>query len=190
MQLVRPSLEYLPSYEAALQRGWSPDNLRGAEVAREQLDAIATDPAGFVASLEDIEAKGGPVKLPDGSLRPRLPGYRRWMWDGEFCGSIGFRWSPGTSALPDHVPGHIGYAVVPWKRGRGYARHALMLLLPDAKARGLDYLELTTEPDNVASQRVIVACGGELVGRFRKHEVLGGHEGLRYRLTLTEASAS
>jgi predicted acetyltransferase len=189
MQLVRPTLEYLPSYKAALERGWSPDNLRGAEAAREQLDAIAIDAAGFVAGLEDIEAKGGPVKLPDGSLRPRLPGCRRWMWDGDFCGSIGFRWRPGTSALPNYVLGHIGYAVVPWKRGRGYARQALKLLLPDAKARGLDYVELTTEPDNIPSQRVIVACGGEFVERFHEHEAFGGREGFRYRLTLTEASA-
>ena len=28
------------------------------------------------------------------------PGYVRWMWDGEFCGSTGFRWQRGTEALP------------------------------------------------------------------------------------------
>ena len=26
--------------------------------------------------------------MPDGSFVPRLPGYRRWLWDGKFCGSI------------------------------------------------------------------------------------------------------
>ena len=57
------------------------------------------------------------------------------MWDGEFCGSIGFRWQPGTSTLPPYVLGHIGYAVVPWKRGRGYATQALALLLPEARKR-------------------------------------------------------
>jgi len=44
------------------------------------------------------------------------------MWDDEFAGSIGFRWQPGTSALPPHCLGHIGYAVVPWKQGRGQRR--------------------------------------------------------------------
>jgi hypothetical protein len=29
MKLVWPSREYLPSYVAALERGWSPDNVRG-----------------------------------------------------------------------------------------------------------------------------------------------------------------
>ena len=76
-----------------------------------------------MALLDDREAKRGPVTLPDGSQVPRLPGYRRWMWDGEFCGSIGFRWQPGTSALPPYVLGHIGYSVVPWKQ-RPRLRHA------------------------------------------------------------------
>jgi hypothetical protein len=30
MELVSPSLERLPSHVAALERGWSPDHLRGA----------------------------------------------------------------------------------------------------------------------------------------------------------------
>jgi hypothetical protein len=44
--------------------------------------------------------------------------------DGEFCGSIGLRWQPETSALPSHVPGHIGYSVVAWRWRRGYAIRA------------------------------------------------------------------
>jgi predicted acetyltransferase len=184
VQLVRPSLERLPGYEAALKRGWSPDNIRGAEAAREQLEKIALDAAAFLDSLDDVEAKGGRVRLPDGSLVPRLPGYHRWIWDGEFCGSISFRWQAGTSQLPSHVLGHIGFAVVPWKRGRGCAREALRLLLPESRRRGLDYVEITTDPDNVASQRVITACGGRLVEHFRKTVAFGGTETLRYRIDL------
>ncbi|CAN5236127.1 hypothetical protein BH09PSE6_BH09PSE6_01870 [soil metagenome] len=37
MILVTPSLEHLPSYAAALERGWGPDNTRPLESAREQL---------------------------------------------------------------------------------------------------------------------------------------------------------
>jgi predicted acetyltransferase len=184
LRLLTPSLEALPGYVDALQRGWSPDNVRGAEAAREQLAQIADDAAGFVASLDDPEARGGPITLPDGSKVPRLPGYHRWLWDGEFCGSIGFRWQPGTSALPPHVFGHMGYAVVPWKRGRGYAAEALRLMLPDARARGLDYLEITTTADNVASQRVITANGGVFVETFDKGPHYGGGEALRYRIAL------
>lgn len=38
--------------------------------------------------------------LPDSTTVARLPGYRLWLCDTEFCGSIGFRWQPGTSQLP------------------------------------------------------------------------------------------
>ncbi len=48
----------------------------------------------------------------------------------------------------------------------------------------LPFVELTTDPDNVASQKVIVANGGVLVERFRKPQAFGGREGLRYRIAL------
>lgn len=184
MELVWPAEEYLPGYVDALERGWSADNVRPEAAIREQLDHIARDPADFLRSLVDREGKGAPVVMRDGSTMPRLPGYRKWMWDGEFCGSIGFRWQPGTSALPPHVLGHVGYTVVPWKRGRGYATLALKLILPEARAEGLEYVEFTTDPDNVPSQRVILANGGVRVERFTKLPQLGGTEGLRYRIYL------
>jgi predicted acetyltransferase len=184
MQLVWPAELHLQSYVAALRRGWSADTVRGEIAAQEELERIDRDPVAFLASLVDREAKGDPVKLPDGSTVARIPGFRRWLWDGEFCGSIGFRWQPGTPALPPHCLGHIGYAVVPWKQRRGYATAALRQLLPQAKAEGLPYVEITTDPANVASQRVILANGGVLVERFTKPPQYGNVEGLRYRIDL------
>jgi predicted acetyltransferase len=187
MKLVWPSREYLPSYVAALERGWSPDNVRGQIAAQEELQRIAEDADGFLASLVDREAAGDPIALRDGTTVPRLPGYRRWLWDGEFCGSIGLRWQRGTEALPPHCLGHIGYAVVPWKRRRGYATRALREVLREAKAEGLRYVEITTAPDNVASQRVIQANGGVLVEEFVTPTALGGKPELRYRVHLHDA---
>jgi predicted acetyltransferase len=188
LALVRPALAFVPEYKAALERGWSADNVRGATAAREELDKIAIDPTAFVAQLDDPEAKGGPITLPDGSSVPRLPGFRRWLWDGAFCGSIGFRWQRGTSALPPHVLGHVGYAVVPWKRGRGYAKRALALLLDDIRNRiqdeGLVHIEVTTDADNAASTAVILANGGRLMERFRKPAAYGATESLRFRIDL------
>ena len=188
--LVKPSSAELPGYTAALEKGWSPDNVRKAEAAREHLAKIATDAAAFLDSLDDEDAKGDPIRLPGGALVPRLPGFVRWIWDGEFCGAIGFRWQPGTTALPEHVLGHIGFAVVPWKRGAGHARRALTLMLPEARRRGLAHVELTTDPANMASQRVILACGGRLVERFVKPAIYGGAEGLRFRIDLTDAGSA
>ena len=103
---------------------------------------------------------------------------------GEFCGSIGLRWQPGTTALPSHCLGHIGYSVVPWKQRLGYAKSALQLMLPEAKAVGLPYVEITTDPNNIASRRVIESNGGFLVERFVKPQQFGSKPGLRFRITL------
>jgi predicted acetyltransferase len=184
VEIVKPALEHLPSYKAALERGWSPDNVRLLEATREQLAAIQDNPVAFLASLDDPEAKGGPITLPDGTTVPRLPGFRRWIWDGEVVGSIGLRWQPGTAVLPSHVLGHIGYAVVPWKRQRGYATEALRLMLGEAGVIGLPFVEITTDLDNPASQKVVTANGGQLVGRFFKDAAYGGAESLRYRIDL------
>ena len=185
MHLVWPAREYLSGYVSALERGWSPDNLRGEAAAREQLGRIALDADRFLAAQVDREAAGDPIVLPDGTTVPRLPGYQRWMWDGEFCGTVGFRWKPGTEALPPHCLGHIGYSVVPWKRRRGYATQALREILLDAKAEGLRYVEITTMQENIPSQRVILANGGVLVEEFTAPAALGGHRHNRYRVPLT-----
>lgn len=181
--ITKPTFEYLPGYIAALSEGWSPDTMRAAAGA-EELEKIKADPAGFLLSLDDPDAQGAPITLPDGSTVPRLPGFHRWMWDGAFCGSIGFRWQYGTPELPPTCLGHIGFSVVPWKQNSGYATKALQLLLPEAKARELPYVELTVDPENIASQKVIRANGGLLVEKFSKTAANGGGDSLRFRISL------
>ncbi len=178
-----PDEAFLDGYIEALGRGWSPDTMR-PEAGAEELLSIERDRTGFLVSLVDREAAGPPIALPDGSFGQRLPGFRKWMWDGEFCGSIGFRWQPGTSQLPAHVLGHIGYSVVPWRQRRGYATRALAAILIDAAAEGLDQVEITTDLDNVASQRVILGNGGELAEQFQRGAAYGGTDALRYVIRL------
>jgi predicted acetyltransferase len=182
MDLVRPAPEHLASYLDALRRGWSPNTER--DVSAELIAEIGADPAAFLAGADDRHPVGRTVTLADGSVVPRLPGFSRWMWDGEFCGSINVRWQDGTPELPPHCLGHIGYAVVPWKRGHGYATEALRQVLPLVREADLPFVEITTNPDNVASQRVIEANGGVLVERFEQPATSGGGTGLRYRVAL------
>ena len=90
------------------------------------------------------------------------------------------------AALPPHCLGHIGYAVVPWKQGRGYAKTALALMLAEARGEGLPYVEITTSSENTASQRVITANSGVFVERFIEPPQYGDErEGLRYRIVLS-----
>ena len=184
MQIVIPSLQYIDSYAKTLARGWSPNNMRAAQ-AQEELEKIKADAQGFLASLDSTQVAGEPITMPDGSQVPRLPGFRRWMWDGEFCGSIGFRWQLGTHELPPYCLGHIGYAVVPWKRRLGYAKLGLQQLLPEAKALGLPLVELTTAHDNAISKRVIEKCGGVFVEEFPLPACYGEGKEWRYRIALT-----
>ena len=184
-RLVRPTLDRLPRYVAALQRGWSPDNVRGPAAAADELALIQANAQAFVDSLHDPLARGPAITLPDGTVVPRLPGFRRWMWhDDDFVGSINLRWQTGSAELPPHVLGHAGYAVVPWAAGRGHATEALRQLADLARGVGLPWLELTTDEDNLASQRVIAKAGGVRVEAFRKPAAYGGHTGLRYRIPL------
>jgi hypothetical protein len=61
--------------------------------------------------------------------------------------------------LPPHCLGHIGYAVVPWKRRLGYATSALAQMLVIARERGMSYVDIVTDVDNVPSQAVVLANG-------------------------------
>jgi predicted acetyltransferase len=181
LRLVEPALEYLAGYAEALGRGWSPNNVR--DVSGEHLAAIRVDGVAFIASLL---SQTGTVTLPDGTQIPKLPSRVRWMWDGAFAGQIGLRWQPGTDALPSHVLGHFGYAVVPWKRRRGYATEALRMMLDEARAVGLGSVEITADKGNIASCRVIEKNGGSFVEEFVEPHY-GEDVRLRYRIDLWPA---
>lgn len=152
-----PGRALLPAYARALARGWSPDSTQ--DVSAAQLRAIATDPDGF---LDRLRRARGRIRLDDGSLVPRLPGFVRWMDDGEICGSINFRHQPGTEELPAYCSGHVGYSVAPWKRRRGIATAALALMLDEVRAAGtgLRRVLVTCDEDNHPSRRVIERNGG------------------------------
>ncbi|MEO1153435.1 MAG: GNAT family N-acetyltransferase [Pseudomonadota bacterium] len=181
--LCEPTADHLPGYVAALEQGWSPDNLR-PEAAAEQLASIREDSAAFLSRQSDPDGKGPPVTMPDGSVVPRLPSFRRWIMRDGFAGSIGLRWQPGTEDLPPTCLGHIGYAVVPWRRREGLASTALIALLPDARAVGLRHVDLTTDHDNPASIRVIEKAGGLFVGDITAPPQLGGGSHLLFRIVL------
>jgi RimJ/RimL family protein N-acetyltransferase len=75
---------------------------------------------------------------------------------------------------PDKRAG-LFYWTAPWARGRGVAQTALQLLADWAfQELGLERLELETDVDNTASQRVAEAAGfqreGTLRGRRLRHD--------------------
>jgi predicted acetyltransferase len=159
LRLVAPSLEGLPQYEAALAAGWSPDTTH--DVSKAQLAALRRNRHAF---LFELTRQDGTIFTSSGREVRRLPSRTFWLDDGEFCGVATLRFVPGSDALPDYVSGHIGYAVVPWKRRLGHATRALALLLPVAREVGLKRVEITCDDDNDPSRRVILKNGGVLIG--------------------------
>jgi RimJ/RimL family protein N-acetyltransferase len=84
--------------------------------------------------------------------------------DGRVVGSIGMRVHAGT--------GHIGYWCAAELRGRGIAPRALRVLCRYGfHDLGLARLELITDPDNTASQRVAEKVGFAREGVLRSHLV-------------------
>jgi predicted acetyltransferase len=183
MKLIIPSLEYLPAYKSALENGWNGDNGRDRFIEAE-LAEIKSNPEEFVASKTDQKGKGPPIVFDDGTSAPRIPGFYRWMWDDELVGSINFRWQHGTTDLPSYCLGHVGYSVISAFRGRGYATEALRQILPEAITLGMPFIELTTDLDNIASQKVIQKNGGVLVGEFDKPQIHGGAPSYLWRIYL------
>jgi predicted acetyltransferase len=98
-------------------------------------------------------------------ITPRPAGWVRgtylWMVDGDtVVGRISLRHSLTPWLL--EVGGHIGYAVRPSARRRGYASEGLRLMRTVAHDLGIDPALVTCDDDNVASRRVIEANGGVL----------------------------
>lgn len=184
MEIVRPEGRYLESYKSALIQSISSGTAAYLDRAECELSEIETSPVAFLAKQDDPSALSGDIELSDGSFVPRLPGFTRWMWDGQVSGEINLRWKVGTTDLPPHCLGHIGYEVFSWKRNKGYASEALRQILPEAIKLGMPFVELTTDVDNFASQKVIKNNGGVLHEKFVKPAVHGGTDGLRFRIYL------
>ena len=185
LQLIQPHPKYLDAYIETLVRGWNPSSfLQSDGPLRGEINEINNNRVKFFQNNLNIIGGAEPIALPDGTCVERLPQITKWMWDGEFVGKIQFRWQHKTVALPPTCLGHIGYGVVPWARGKGYATAALKLLLEEIQYCGLPYVELVTSSDNLISQRVIASCSGRFVEDFEKLPANGGGPAKRYRIDL------
>ncbi len=179
--LQKPTIEQMSEFIAALKTGWSPSNTR-PELAQELVDSIGRDPNSYLLLSDDVHGEGPPVTLPDGSQVDRLPGIVRWIWCDGFCGVMSLRWQIGTMELPPTCLGHVGYSVVPWRRGEGLATAALIELIPLARDLGLPYVDLTVDADNRGSQRVIEKASGQRLGNVAKPQVYDAEEAWLYRI--------
>jgi len=92
-----------------------------------------------------------------------IPRTTWWLVDGdEYIGTAWMR-----HVTPDRLldaGGHIGYEIRPSKRGCGYGKLILKLMLEKAREAGDSSVVLLCNEDNPASMKIIEANGGVLVG--------------------------
>jgi predicted acetyltransferase len=114
-------------------------------------------PEGFARYVTDLRAEA-----EEDTPRPAgiVPATTLWWVDGaEYLGRLAIRHRL-TSRLLERG-GHIGFDVRPTARRRGHATAMLRAALPIATGLGIHRALVTCDVDNVASRKVIEACGGE-----------------------------
>jgi predicted acetyltransferase len=120
------------------------------------------DRAVFADYVTEVRA----LALPD-TPRPagHVPSTTLWWVDGlEYLGRIQLRYELNDFLLEQG--GHIGYDVAPEHRRRGHATAMLRAFLPVAAVQfRLTQVLITCDHDNVASRKVIEACGGQFEDR-------------------------
>jgi len=112
----------------------------------------------FPAYVQQLHDKAEGKNLKEG----HIPDKEFWIIDSDgFAGRIilGLAFYPD----PDRVGNHVGYAVRPSRRGKGYATKALRLLLDEARKLNIKKLMPICDAANIASRKVIERNGGVLI---------------------------
>lgn len=140
MKLVKPSLRYRKSWEAAVKESNTPEAPKSIYE--------------YIQRARDHE-KGR--NLP----KYWIPVSTYWLIDmGKFVGDcdIRHRLTPKLKIFG----GHIGYHIRPSKRRKGYGTKILELALEKARKLGLKKVLVTCNDNNIGSQKIIEKNGGKL----------------------------
>ncbi len=94
----------------------------------------------------------------------KVPSTTYWLYADDIPVGFGKLRHCLTDALRK-AGGHIGYAVAPAYRGKGYGKELLRLLVQNANEMGIEKVLLTIRLNNMASQAVAFANGGVVTDR-------------------------
>jgi predicted acetyltransferase len=148
-EIQEPSVQYKDSFLAALEE-YHKEN--------KKLDEGVKDPGSdFELFVKNLKEESLGINLKEG----RVPQTTYWIIDKDgYAGRVSIRHELNEKLLKEG--GHIGYGVIPSKRGQGYGNKALELVLPKARALGLEKVLITCDSTNTASRKIIGKNGGVL----------------------------
>lgn len=170
-RLVEPSKEFASSYRSLI-----------AEIIERKEILIPFclqyDANDFEAYLQRLRDDAAGIGLPEGYV----PASTFWLLDEEeelvAVAHLRHRLTPALLIYG----GHVGYGVRPSRRNQGYATLLLKLVLPEARALGIEKVLVTCDKKNLASARVIVKNGGVLDSEVPRPDTEGTTQ--RYWITL------
>lgn len=182
IKLELPDLKYKDSFLYGVKEFTS---LKNRNFTEKQYD-IYRD----VTSDEDFQNRVVQPKLDEMAGRGLKEGYVPatdfWIIETnengreEYAGRISLRHRLTESLC--RVGGHIGYDIVPGKRGRGYAGTALRLALKKAEEMGISQVLITCDENNEPSKRTITGVLKEYGGKEDETIVENGLVKLRFRI--------
>jgi predicted acetyltransferase len=160
-QLVAPDVRLHASFLAAMAefaaegRGSADDDsMVGRDIRA--YGAQWADGSAFAAYVADL---GAAVEEDAPRAQGFVPCTNLWWAEGDtYIGRIAVRHRLNDFLL--QYGGHIGYDVRASARCRGHATAMLRATLPAAAALGIARALITCDTTNVASRKVIEACGG------------------------------
>lgn len=145
MRLVNPTLRYKKSFQTGLKEFLNIDK-------RDE-----GDPTKVEEYIKKSKRYQNGISLPRGIV----PASTFWLVDkGVFIGRVSIRHKLNKKLRS--FGGHIGYAIRPSKRNKGYGSKILELALKEAKKLKLKKVLITCDDDNIASQKIIEKNGGKL----------------------------
>lgn len=168
VRIELPDLKYKDSFLKAVREFKSLKNRRSEDEHMDQYAETMSDAqfmSGVIIPLQNA-AKG--IDLPQGYV----PSTEYWIIDDDgYAGWINLRHT--LNAYLEQTYGHIGYAVIPSKRGQGYMKKALEQLMSKANACGIEEVLLACDEDNIGSHKVILNAlskfGGKQIASGQAH---------------------
>ncbi len=151
MKLVAPSMNWESAFVRFYQ-DFAQNDIENADYYRE-------GSCHFSDYISRLEQESLGINLREGYV----PCSHFWLVNDQqaILGAIRVRHNINNDFLSLEA-GHIGYDIAPSFRRKGYGKAMLKLAITKAKQLGITKALVTADEDNIASRKVIEACGGTL----------------------------